>query len=275
MSSSVQSIVPIFRSHYSLDSTSLLTLEPPGSAKPGSPISIFDLAKEDPSLKTITVVDTRIDGFISAYKAAAKLGITLCYGIKLTVCADRADRALDSRRTESKVIILLTGGGEQPYKDLVRIWNRSWGPEGHVTFRFAGEDHSYGRADWAMLREYWTENLTLALPYTSSFVARNALGFNRVTPDLPVSPYILREIDSGLPFSPSIDAALDRFVAATPELAARVVPTKTVCYNKRADFKAYQVLRAIMEGGTFEDPKVRHLCSDSWCWESYKELVKL
>lgn len=265
----MSSIIPVFRSHFSLQSGSLLSLEEPGKSKPGNAVSIFDLAKEG-GLTDLVLIDDRIDGCLSAYKMCAKLGIKLCYGLKLTVCADCADNSVESRRTESKIVVFMTGGGERAYRDAVRLWSRAWGPHGHVNFKLGGDDYSYGRADWATIKEYWTENLGLGLPYTSSFVARNALSFNRITPDLPISPWILKEQDSGLPYASVIDSAIDRYATNTP---SPVLPIKTICYARRADFAAYQVLRALYAGGTFEDPNVKHLCSDSWCWEAYKELT--
>lgn len=260
-----QAILPIFRSHYSICLGSL-TLEEPGKAKPGNPVSVFDLAKEA-GLTEVTLVDTRIDGFIQALKSADKTGVKLMYGIKLVVCADVADKTIESRRTESKVIILIrnTAG----YSDLLRIWSRAWGAEGHIRYKLGGEEYAYGRADWRMLKAFWTPNLVLALPYTSSFIAVNTTTFHSICPDLPTVPWVFREIDSRLPDAPLIDAAIDRYTAQVPE--ATVVPCKTIAYASAADFKAYAVLRCIGEGSSWEDG-VDGLCSDTFSFESWRTL---
>lgn len=245
---------------------SLLTLEEPGKAKPGNPISVFDCVVEG-GLKEVILNETRVDGFIQAYKVSTKLGIKLCYGVKLVVCADHKDKSVESRRTESKVVVMMrdTTG----YSQLLKLWSRAW-TDGHVRMRLGGDDYAYGRLDWDLLNTFWTPNLLLALPYTSSFLARNTLTMNQITPRLPAAPWIYREVDSFLPFAPLIDAAIARYVAQEP--AAQVLPTKHVYYRTRADMKAYTVLRAIDSGGTWEDPKTRHLCSDNWCWEAFREL---
>lgn len=260
-----QAILPVFRSHYSICQSSL-SLEPPGKSKVGGPASVFDLAVEA-GLKEVVVIDSRIDGFMQALRSADAAKVQLIYGIQLVVCADMADKSLDSRRTESSVIVFLknTAG----YSDALRIWSRAWGAAGHIRYRLGGEEYAYGRADWRMLNTFWTPNLVLALPYTSSFIAMNTLTFNQITPDLPATPWVFREVGSHLPEADLIDPAIDRYVAQNPE--ATVVPIKTVCYATKADFKAYAVLRCIGEGSSWEDG-VRGLCSDAFSMESWREL---
>ncbi len=268
-------IIACFKSHYSL-TESLLTLEEPGKAKPGNAVSVFDLAKEG-GLKDVMICDTRIDGAIQAYRTATKLGVKLIYGIKLIVCADMADRdAQSTRKTESKVVVFMRGGPlnaqglPQGYSDLLRIWSRAWGPEGHIQFRLGGDEYSYGRADWRLLNTFWTPHLLLALPYTSSFLARNTLTFNQITPQLPEIPWVFKEIASDLPQAPLIDAAIDRYVAQEP--AAIVQPIKTVCYRSPADMEAYAVLRCIGAGTAWEEG-CEGLCSDAFSWEAFKHLA--
>lgn len=262
-------ITPLFTSAFSLDSGSLLTLEEPGKAKLGAPLSIFDLAA-DGGLKDVTLVDERIDGFTAAYKTAARAGVKLCYGIKLAVVQDSADKTPLSLSTESKVIIFLTN--TQAYHDLIRIWNRAW-TDGYFTHRGA----NYGRIDWRTLKSLWTPNLMLALPFFSSFLARNTLTFRKIVPDLPDGAgrehplIVFREKASELPFAPLIDAALDRFDGAGRGI--ETVQCKTVYYNRRSDFKAYQIKRCIAARTTWDAPEVAHMASSAFSWESYKEQL--
>lgn len=273
MTASTPAILPLFRSHYSYGGLSLLTLDEPGKAKPGSPVSVFDLAKEA-NLSQVHLCDDRIDGFISGTKAADKAGVGLCYGIRLVVCANMGDRTVESRRTESRVIIFARDYAG--YQDLLRIWNRAWGTEGHFTCRIAGEELAYGRADWALLSSFWTDNLVMALPFFSSFIAVNTLTFHQIMPTLPtgVTPWVFREIGSELPFAPLIDAAIDRYVTGGGSTADRVIPSKTICYAKRSDMRAYVTFRAMGQGGTFDEPDVDHLHSSAFCFEHWRELTQ-
>ncbi len=258
-------ITPVFDSHHSIGSGCLLTLEEPGKAKPGNPISVFDLATQG-NLKEVVLCSERIDGFMQAYKTAIKLGIKLCPGIKVVIAPDMTIKDDASCRAESKVAIMALN--TQGYHDLLRIYSRAW------TDGF----YYVGRADWNLLRELWTPNLGLALPFFSSFIAKNTLTRAQIVPDLPAIPWVFREVGSQLPFAPLIDAAIDRYLDGTGEMArAQVVPVKSVYYAKRADLKPYTVMRVLDKHdkrASYDAPGVDHLASAEFCWESFCELQR-
>lgn len=252
-------ILPIFTTHYSIGSSLLTTEEPRDleKRKPGGPVSIPELAKDE-KFKHVVIVDDRIDGFIEAYKNIGKSGAQLVYGVKLTVCADMTARDENSLSTESSVIVFIKK--TEGYNDLLKIWNRAW------------TDGFYyrGRIDWKTLKEFWTPNLTLGLPFFSSFIARNALSMNAIVPDLPSIPWVFREIDSGLPFAEVINKAIDTFKA---EHKASIQPCKTIYYKSSKDFKSYVVMRAIHERAAFDSPRVDNLASDKFSFDAWKELA--
>lgn len=270
------SVLPIFSSHYSLDATPLLTLEDPGKAKPGAPVSVFDLS-QSVGLKHVTLIESRIDGYLEAHKAVLKLpGVTLCFGLKLVVCQDLLDKEPSSLASESKVIIFIKD--TQGYSDLIRVWNRAW-TTGHMVTR----DASYGRIDWKGLKELWTPHLMMGLPFFSSFLARNTLTMNRVVPGLPdlslagAPLWVFSEQDSRLPFAPLIQGAIDRYVTqcrGTPGAhPIEVVPCKTILYRDSASFKPYVVRRAIATRGSWDAPEVDHLSSDQFSFEAWQALT--
>lgn len=261
-------VLALFSTHYSLDGGSLLTLEEPGKAKPGNPVSVFDLAAQA-KLTEVVVVDDRIDGAIQAYRVATKLGLQLIYGVKLTICADMADKTIESRRTESSVIVFIKD--TEGYASLLRLWNRAWGREGNLRLKIRGDWVSYGRLDWKALCDGWTSHLVGALPFFSSFLAKNTLTFSQITPSLPFGFWVMREMESGLPFAGLIDKAIDRYVGQ--EMTGMVVPCKTIYYSTRKDLKPYVVFRAIAAGGTWDEPDCDHLHSAEFCWEAYRELA--
>lgn len=256
----------LFTTHYSLGD-SILTLEEAGKTKQGNPVSICDIAKEN-KLSHVIIVDERIDGYIEAYKNIQKAGIAqLVYGLKLVVCDDMTDKNEVTKRNESKVIIFLKN--TQGYNDVIRIWNRAW-TDGYFTSR----DEGYGRIDWKTLKTFWTPNLILALPFFSSFIARNTLTMASIVPDLPVPVsdiQIFREIDSNLPFSPLIDRAIDQFVASNPD--AQIQPVKSIYYHGPQDYETYVTFRAIHNRAEFMRPEVDHLYSDRFSFKAWKELV--
>jgi DNA polymerase III alpha subunit len=254
-------IIPCFSSHYSL-AKSILTLDERPAPKPdkprsvNGPRSIIDLAFEA-ALSEVFLVESKIDGFLEAYKNLSKVKIPLRFGVKMVVCADHADKSDTSLKTESKVIIFIRNNAG--YNDLIKLYNRAW------------TDNFYyvGRTSWAQLKEFWTPNLLLALPFFSSFAAKNSLTFQTIIPDFPIPPVIFREVHSGLPFEPLIHTALDNFNADKKLKEQRV---KTIYYANRSSFKAYCVFRAIHNRTTFSRPEVEHLASDRFSFEDYLAL---
>jgi DNA polymerase-3 subunit alpha len=261
----IQDILPCFTTHYSF--SSILTLEEAGKTEPGNAVSVCDIAKAN-GLKQVTLIEDRVDGFIEAYKNLSKIGVQLVYGLRFVVVPDINDKTEQSKRLESRIIVLVKD--TQGYNDVVRLWSRAWVDGFYTPARESG----YGRLDWKMIREFWTDNLSMALPWASSFLAENTLTFVSLVPELPIPTnevFLFKEIDSGLPFADLIDVTIDRFAADT---GARIQPVKSVYYEKRADFMAYVVYRAILNKGEFSKPNVDNLASDHFSFEDWKRLTK-
>ncbi len=251
-------IIPVFSSHYSMSAGGILTLEEKGKTTAGEAVSIFDIADKN-KLEEIVLVEERIDGFIQAYKNATKQGIKLIYGLKLTVCADMSDKSDASLTTESKIVIFIKN--TQGYNDLLKIQARAW-TEGF---------YYLGRIDWKTLKLFWTDNLLLGLPFFSSFIAKNTLTFAKIIPELPIpisEVQVLREINSGLPFAPLIDSALNNLTTSEN------IAVKSCYYEKYEDLKSYIVYRAILNRSKFQKPQIDHLASCNFCFEDYVNLTK-
>lgn len=323
------SILPVFTSHYSLGE-SILTLEEAGKTEAGNPVSICDIAKGN-ALKQVVLVESRIDGFLEAYKNFSKpykpnpvrpisdyikdpihaawtpepesrltddelqkervaraesshaddtrryneqMGryekdkkgewpqTQLIYGVKLCVCDDVSAKDDASLRNESNVVIFVRNS--QGYNDLIKIWNRAW------TDGF----YYQGRTDWKTIKEFWTPNLSLAIPFFSGFIAKNTLTLASIVPTFPVPANevcLFREVGSGLPFVPLIEEAMTQFATSS---GAQVQDTKSIYYEKAADFPVYQTFRAIHNRAEYAAPGVDHLASNQFSFEAWKELTK-
>lgn len=262
------SLLPIFRSHYSIGN-SLLTFDAPGSAKPGNPLSVFDLAKD---LSEVVVADERIDGYIEAYKAADKEKKKLCFGIKFKVVPDCADKSQESIKNESSVIVFFRN--YEGYRDMIKLYSRAWGAEGSFVSKVKGREQIYGRVDWKMLKECWTANFKIAFPFFSSFIARNTMTMASIVADLAFVENLtfFIEKNSGLPFDFLIENAVKRYIK--DKESAQVVDCKTILYPTKAHIEAFVTLRALHSHTTFDEPNVQHLHSNEFSWESYKELAQ-
>ena len=254
-------IVPLFSSAASLKQGGLFVTEKAGYlAKAGrkrGPVSLCDLAKEN-GLTQLCLVDSTMVNFFSAYKNLKEVGCNLTFGLKLIICDDMADKSEASCKTESKVVIFMNSG--TAYQSLCSIYSK------------AAKDGFYyvPRLDWKTLRSMWSECLTLALPFYSSFLAVNTLTFNVISPDLPTVPLVLREIDQQLPFDDLINEAVDRYVAAS---GAAVQPVKSIYYRDRKDAKTFCVWRCILSRTSFDLPGMDGMYSREFCFQAYRELV--
>lgn len=246
----------LFSSHYS-HPKSALTFEERGKTKPAAPASIVDLCVDN-GIKDCLVVDNTLGGVLEAYKNLKAAGVSLRFGYKVVVCADHLDKSEKSLNSESKAIIFVREMAG--YSTLIKIANRA------KTEGF----YYQGRTSWSQLKSLWDENLTLALPFFSSFVARNTLTLQTIVPDLPMAPILLREVESGLPFAPLIDRALDQYAASNSATNQLV---KSVYYRDRKSFEPYIVYNAKHKRSTFVKPNLDHFASDRFAFAEWKRLV--
>lgn len=254
-------IIPLFATSSSLKQGGIFTVEEAGSAKKAGrargPASLCDLAKEE-EIKKLHLVATNFTDFMMGYKNLKKVGCDLAFGLKMVICDDISDKSELSFKTESNVIIFMKN--DAAYHPLINLYTK------------AATDGFYyiPRLDWKTLRLLWNENFILALPFYSSFLAKNTLTFATITPDLPVKPELLREVRQWIPFDGLLNQAVDKYAYVnqiTPQLC------KSVYYKSRKDAKNFLIWRCILNrGATWDVPNQEDFCSREFCYEAYKEL---
>lgn len=249
-------IQPIFQTHASLGK-SLLTLDKEDDISGDSTVSIVALAKKY-KLPEVTILDDCFTLFIEAYKNLADI-TKLNYGINFQICADAKDLTDDSLKTQSKISVLMRNS--DGYKDLIKLYSAAHTKE---TFYYTG------RLDWRILKEKWTDNLMLILPFYDSFIHKNLLQNGGCVPDFSDTRPILTYAKMELPFDEILEENVRKYAQSTNFELAEVHP---VCYYAREDFKAFSVRKAISLRSSFDRPNKDYFCSDEFCWESYCEKV--
>lgn len=247
-------MLPIFRSNYSL--TSILTLDPyteKDKREENRPDSIFDICK-DYDLKDVFIADNTLTGLVEAYENSKKAGVNLRFGYRLNVCRDMQDKTPESEMTESKIIIFAT---KNSFSDLIKLHNIS---------ATDGLYEGRARLDYKTMKEYWSKNLLLAIPFYDSYLYYNLLYGRQCVPEMDFTePFYMKE-NNGLPF----DALLiDQIESSIKD--HEVIPSKTIYYRTREDFKAYMTYRCILNRTTFQKPELRHFGSQDFCMESLEE----
>ncbi len=259
MSSNTE-VLPLFYDHSNIGK-SLLHYWPIKETKIEGPQSIVGLCKKAGLTKCVGI-SRNFYTFMEAWKNLKAEGIQLCFGLELTMTDDAKIHTPESIMSEHKIVVF----AKNPvgYQDLIKM---STACHGDVT------NHYYvQRFDWAQLTKYWTDNLTLVIPFWDGFLHRNALTYGaNIVPAFPAKPTLFRETGSGVPYASFIESALNRFNAQGEYTE---VTTKTIYYATREDFEAYTVLRGIANRGSYNAPNVDFLCSPHFCFQAWEELKK-
>lgn len=255
-------IIPIF---YDTSSRkSILTLEAPKDVKENGPQSIIKLCKDN-RIDMIINVSTNFHNFVNGYKECKKENIQYIFGLELWVCDDPTLKE-EAEKNESKIVVMIKN--EAGYKDLIKLYSATFTNKSNKYFKF--------RASWKILKEMWSDNLLLCIPFFDSFLHRNKLTFAKIMPEFPTAPeniWFWREVNSGLPFEPLINDAIDNFNA---DKQYNEIQTKTIYYQDSADLivKAFIIYKSIMQRSNFFKPEFDHFCSKNFSFGNYLEVIK-
>lgn len=222
------------------------------------PQSIVTLAKKA-GLKEVYFVSTKFYDMISAWKLCKENDLQLIFGLEMWACSNPEEHTEASIADESKVIIWMKCGNG--YKDLIKLYSKVYTNINNKYYHF--------RASYSILKEFWTDNLLLTVPFFDSFLARNTLNYgSAIIPDFPMKPVFMQEVNSGLPFESLITEALLNFTKGEYE----IMKTKTIYYTDYEDIKAYCVYRSIKERSNFQKPQLDHFGSPNFCFSDYMKL---
>ena len=248
--------VPLFKSHYSLG-RSILTLGMPEEERnEESSDSIFDIAQEG-GMKEVFLVEDTMAGFLEAYTNANELGIKLIFGIRMPFCPDLFEKSEEGRKSSYKNIIFIKD--EEGYKHLIKIYT------------FAAQEGFYyePRLDFKTLKEMWSDKLILGIPFYDSFLYNNKYTDSQCIPDFSFTDPIF--------FTESNDTLLDIDMKKRVEEFCKdkyeVVRAKSIYYKNKKDFLAYLTFRCINKRTSLEKPNFDGMCSNEFCYESYKEVL--
>lgn len=246
-------MVPIFRSNYSL--TSILTLEkatPEQDRKPNRADSIFDICIDN-NQKDVFIADNNLSGLIEAYENSKASGINLRYGFRVNVCNNIEDKTDQSTKTEGKLIIFAK---DRSFHDLIKL---------HNIATTIGIYDGKPRLDYSTLKNNWSKDLLMVIPFYDSFIFNNLLYGHECIPDIDFAkPYICIENNS-LPFDDLIKNQI------TSSIKYDQIESKTVYYNKRKDFNAYMTYRCILNRTNFQKPELAHFGSTEFCMEAIND----
>lgn len=242
--------VPLFKSHFSVGK-SILTLEKPSEISDADPISVFSIAKAH-DLKEVCLVEDSMSGFLQAFTNAKSQGIKLVFGYRVTITDDMNERSDASLKKNSKIIIFPKN--KEGYEKLIKISTNA-----------ACDGFYYEpRIDYKFLKENYSDDIKIAIPFYDSFLFNNALYGHLCVPDFSFfNPTFFVE-DNSLPF----DYIISNLVKSYASDKYNIVKTQSVFYYKKEDFLAYLTFKCINNRSTLSKPNFNHMGSDSFCFES-------
>lgn len=217
------------------------------------PVSIFDIAKQH-NLKEVTIVDESISGFLEAQQNAKKAGVKLIYGLQLRCMQSIKDKNDAALKSIHKIIVFIKN--ISGYKDLIKISS------------LACKDGFYYKPniDMENLKNLWSENLILAVPFYDSFLFNNALYGYYCVPNFFVNPIFFIE-SSSLPFDNLMKKTVEQYAASD---GAEVLQARSIFYYKKDDFLSYLTFRCINDRSLWEKPELEHMSSNRFCFEDWE-----
>tara|TARA_R100000008_G_C3574615_1_gene164386 strand:- start:792 stop:1547 length:756 start_codon:yes stop_codon:yes gene_type:complete len=250
------SVLPLFKSHYSLGK-SILTLESPESVYPEGPDSIIKICKDN-EISSFFLIEDNMSSFLQAYKNSCLENIKFNFGLRLTVCNDMEAKNQDELTKSCKYVII--ANNDEGYRKLIKIYS------------LASQRGFYyePRIDFKNLKYIWSEkDLTLCVPFYDSFLHKNSLHDHICQPDFDfTSPVFMDEDNDNF-----IDILIKNKIRDFCKDKYEVLDAKSIFYHKREDFKAYLTFRCINQRTTLDKPNFDHMTSREFCFESWKEKV--
>jgi DNA polymerase III alpha subunit len=246
-------MIPLFKSHYSIGK-SILTLNHPDKVKEGSSDSVFSIINKDQ--KQVVLVEDSLIGFLQSQKVSKELGLQLIFGLRMS-CSHETNPDIKNGCTHKVIIFAKNDGG---CKLLNTIYSHA----------FCKND---GILDLKFLGSTWEEDsLSLAIPFYDSFIYMNSLHFCSCVPNFSFTKPTFFIENNFLPFDEDIK---NKVLDYCKKYNLPHSLTKTIYYNKRDDFAAYQTYKCIcskkFKQRTLNVPNFDHLASPEFSYESYLE----
>jgi DNA polymerase-3 subunit alpha len=248
--------IPLFKSHYSIGK-SILTLEDKNDEE-NEPDSIIQIAKDN-KLKKVFLVEDCFSGFLQAYKHLKVINIDLIFGIKFVFCDNHLNKNEEELKKHHKIIVF--ANGDEGYKTLIKLWTKA-NTEGF---------YYTPRLDMNILKENFSDNIKLALPFYDNFIFNNALKGYQCLPFIEnFKPSVFIE-DNSLIFDPLVKKKMTDYAKLNN---LDLFKTKSIYYKSKKDFKSFLTFRCINNRTTLNKPEMEHMSSNEFCFESWMEQNK-
>jgi len=246
-------MVPLFKTHYSIGK-SILTVKDPSSVKEGGASSVIQIAIEN-NLDKLILVEDNFHGFLESKKRCDEHGIQFVFGLRLSVCNSHQD----DKNKNHKVIIFAKN--DHGCKKLYKIHSQAFC------------DYNQ-RLTFKDLKEHWTNNLLMGIPFYDSFLYYNNFSFAEFVPDFSFTKPLFFLENNGLPFDRLLVDVVKEYCSQHDYDTEKA---KSIYYKNKKDFAAYQTFKIICNRSfsgrkaNLTRPNIDHCGSNEFCMESFLE----
>ena len=255
-------MIPLFKSHYSIGK-SILTLNDPNKSEEGGSASIFDISAKN-NLEEIILVEDSLVGLLEARKKSESLGLQLIFGLRIDVCDDMT---IEEKKGCSMCIhkIIIFAKNSDGCNLLNKIYSTAF-------------TKGSGKIDFNTLKQFYNSNdLKICIPFYDSFIFHNSFSYKEpcMLDDSFFDPVYFIE-ENHLPYDVILKNIIENYSSNNGFETQKV---KSIYYENREDFEAYQTYKCICSRGfsnkakTLDMPNLDHCGSPEFCFESYLESV--
>lgn len=211
------------------------------------PSDIVRIAKDN-NLDRVIMAEDNFYGFRVLNKLFLEAEIQMVYGVKLPVVQS------SSEEKPSKLIFF-------PKNNKAIAYLRNL-----YTETFTSDDSCLVMSE---VDKEAFKDIRIGVPFYGSYIYNNLFHFGLCDISLNGLDHFYMEEDNNHPFDFQIKEALQR-------LGVKTWKAKSIYYENREDFIAFQMYKAVCnrsQGRTprFDNPQLNDFCSEEFCFESYLE----
>jgi len=241
-------MIPLFTSHYS--GKSVLTFDTSEDAAKYNKDSIIDICLDN-DIKNPFVIESKMTGFLEMYENFTEAKLNPRFGLTRIFLNEVSE---ENKPNWSKILIFCKN--TEGYKDLIKLHNFS-------------NIHNESYVDTNVLKNLWTRNLELVVPFYDSYIFRNVINGTNCLPEFNDIEHTFFWEDNALPFDDLVSS----------KIGNNKVKTKSIYYKNREDFKVWQTYKCSLNLNykgrkrSLDSPNFEHCHSKEFCFESWKENI--
>lgn len=245
-------MIPLFKSTHSVGK-SILNIQKRKEPDQERADSIQEICEEN-NIEFPYLIDDAPSGFLEAYTYLENVRI----GLRINIASDTNQKNKEALDDDWKGVILAKN--YRGYQKLLKIYTKS-----SLEFSI----NRVNRISIKELKHFWNkDDLLFCVPFYDSFLFKNNFTIGSgIFPDLSLEPIFFVENNETF----YDDILGEKVIDFCSKYGYDYLKTKTIYYKNRKDFNAFMTFKCIHNHSTMEKPRLDHMSSPEFCFESWKD----